>query len=200
MVPARLARLWTSPNRERVVVEGSCVYGASFARWYEMCSFIANFIDRPGTLLDIGCANGLLTCLMSWSRHHVVPYGVDVDEAAVRAARLLLPEWEAHVGQVALGDLQRLHTAGLPAMSDFVYWNVWDDVDFTISWRFAYLEDAMKAVGASGRLCLGFYDGDEFIIARKTARAIDFLGPAAGRAASPDGCQVAVWWHRPAIE
>jgi SAM-dependent methyltransferase len=55
---------------------------------------IASAIHRPGTFLDVGCANGLLMeSLVRWSDHSVEPYGVDFAAGLVELARRRLPRW-----------------------------------------------------------------------------------------------------------
>ena len=52
------------------------------ARWRRARSPIASAIDRNGTLLDVGCANGLLMeCLADWAGKdgtRIEPYGLDL--------------------------------------------------------------------------------------------------------------------------
>ena len=45
-------------------------------------------IDRDGHVADLGCGNGmLLKFIMNFSGHLLVPYGIDVNEKAVREAK-----------------------------------------------------------------------------------------------------------------
>jgi SAM-dependent methyltransferase len=64
------------------------------ADWEWSRSLIADAIDRDGTFLDIGCANGyLMECLPRWAGAHVEPYGVDISAKLVELARKRLPRW-----------------------------------------------------------------------------------------------------------
>ena len=56
---------------------------------------ILEAVDRSGTFLDIGCANGLLLgCLMQWARERglfLIPYGIDISPHLIALARARLP-------------------------------------------------------------------------------------------------------------
>lgn len=72
------------------------------AEWWEAVRRpIADSIDRPGTLLDIGCANGyLLECVMRWVGKRdlaIVPYGLDFSEKLVGLARERIPGYADHI-------------------------------------------------------------------------------------------------------
>src|SRR5918995_3302191 len=68
-------------------------------RWERLRRPIAAAIDRDGTFLDVGCANGhLLECLVGWAGaegHRIVPYGLDVSAGLIARARERLPRWTA---------------------------------------------------------------------------------------------------------
>lgn len=58
------------------------------ARWKEERGPIVEAIDRDGTFMDVGCANGyLLESLGAWStlqnRWHIIPYGVDMNAGLI---------------------------------------------------------------------------------------------------------------------
>jgi SAM-dependent methyltransferase len=51
-------------------------------------------IHRPGSFLDVGCANGyLLESLVRWSPHPIEPYGLDFSARLAELARARLPQW-----------------------------------------------------------------------------------------------------------
>jgi 2-polyprenyl-3-methyl-5-hydroxy-6-metoxy-1,4-benzoquinol methylase len=62
---------------------------------------IVSAIDRDGTLLDVGCANGLLMeSLAAWAweeGYRVEPYGLDLIESLAALARQRLPHWSERV-------------------------------------------------------------------------------------------------------
>jgi SAM-dependent methyltransferase len=69
-------------------------FGGDDARWEIARRPIATAIDRNGTFLDIGCANGyLMECLVRWTPYHIEPYGLDFAPAVADLARRRLPRW-----------------------------------------------------------------------------------------------------------
>jgi 2-polyprenyl-3-methyl-5-hydroxy-6-metoxy-1,4-benzoquinol methylase len=72
-------------------------FGGDAARWRARREMIVDGIDRDGTFLDIGCANGLLMeSVRAWAAergHHIEPYGVDLAPRLVELARSRLPRW-----------------------------------------------------------------------------------------------------------
>jgi SAM-dependent methyltransferase len=67
-------------------------------RWVSLRKPVAECIDKSGSFLDIGCANGfLLECCIGWTaeRHlDIVPYGVDLSEKLLELARRRLPRYK----------------------------------------------------------------------------------------------------------
>lgn len=62
--------------------------------WEWSRSHVADAVDRPGTFLDVGCANGYLTeCLPGWAAHAVEPYGLEIAPELAELARARLPAW-----------------------------------------------------------------------------------------------------------
>ena len=66
---------------------------------------VTDAIDRDGTFLDVGCANGLLMeSVHAWCAErgiNVEPYGLDVAAGLVARARERLPHW---ADRIWLGD------------------------------------------------------------------------------------------------
>jgi SAM-dependent methyltransferase len=58
-------------------------------------------IDRDGSFLDIGCANGLLMeSVVAWAGadgHHIEPYGLDISQRLAERARARLPHWRDRI-------------------------------------------------------------------------------------------------------
>lgn len=71
-----------------------------FERWQAMRRPVADCMDRDGSFLDIGCANGyLLECCIGWAAERgvrVEPFGVDLSEKLIGLARARLPEYSDH--------------------------------------------------------------------------------------------------------
>ena len=62
--------------------------------WEWSRSHVADAIDRPGTVLDVGCANGyLMECLPRWTAHAVEPYGLEIAPELAELACARLPAW-----------------------------------------------------------------------------------------------------------
>jgi len=68
--------------------------------WIQCRKPIADCLDKSGTFLDIGCANGyLLECVAKWSKERgieIIPYGLDLSERLIGLARERLPKYESH--------------------------------------------------------------------------------------------------------
>jgi len=63
-------------------------FHGSADRWEAARRGIAEAIDRDGTFLDVGCANGLLMeSVVAWSRFRVEPYGIDFAPGLVELAQ-----------------------------------------------------------------------------------------------------------------
>jgi SAM-dependent methyltransferase len=76
---------------------------------------IATAIHRPGTFLDIGCANGLLMeSIVRWAAHPLEPYGLDFARGLVELARSRLPE---SADRIYLGDVREWES---PHRFDFI--------------------------------------------------------------------------------
>jgi len=69
-------------------------------RWTALRKPVAECIDRSGSFLDIGCANGyLLECVVRWAAERGVavdPYGLDISPRLVEMARQRLPRYADH--------------------------------------------------------------------------------------------------------
>ncbi|MGH2530824.1 MAG: class I SAM-dependent methyltransferase [Thermomicrobiales bacterium] len=71
--------------------------GGDAAHWERRRRVIADTLDRDGTLLDVGCANGLLMeTLVEWAGEsgvRIEPYGLDISPKLAALARARLPGW-----------------------------------------------------------------------------------------------------------
>ena len=67
-------------------------------RWISLRKPVADCVDKSGSFLDIGCANGyLLECCIEWTaeRHiNIEPYGIDISEKLVELAMCRLPQYK----------------------------------------------------------------------------------------------------------
>lgn len=72
--------------------EGSGKQGTA-QDWEYARSHVAHAVDRDGSFLDIGCANGyLLECLSRWTPNQLDRYGLDIAPELVDLAGRRLPE------------------------------------------------------------------------------------------------------------
>jgi SAM-dependent methyltransferase len=71
-----------------------------YERWESLRRPIADCIDRSGSFLDIGCANGyLLECCLRWTAERgiqIEPYGLDISAPLVELAKQRLPDYTAN--------------------------------------------------------------------------------------------------------
>ena len=95
---------WTDSQRvldaaylAAVTPEGGSGFGGSAQDWHDERSVLLDAVDRDGSFLDVGCANGLLMeSLARWSDARGVrlePYGLDISEPLAALARRRLPQW-----------------------------------------------------------------------------------------------------------
>ena len=76
-------------------------FGRGKCDWERFRRPVAAPVDRDGSFLDIGCANGLLMeSVVAWARedgYHVEPYGLDISAKLVELARKRLPQWRDRI-------------------------------------------------------------------------------------------------------
>jgi len=93
-------------------------FGRDEQDWERYRRVITAPIDKDGTFLDVGCANGLLMeSVVRWGsqdRHSIEPYGLDISRKLAELARLRLPQWQE---RIFIGNAL-IWTA--PLMFDFV--------------------------------------------------------------------------------
>jgi uncharacterized protein len=138
------------------LADGDPVHGSGhsgdLATWEAGRRPIARAIHRPGTLLDVGCANGLLLeSLVRWSEYPIEPYGLDFAPRLVAEARRRLPQWAE---RIFLGDARSWEP---PRRFDFVRTEL---VYVHEDERPAYVESLLRWVEPGGRLLVCGYGGD----------------------------------------
>jgi 2-polyprenyl-3-methyl-5-hydroxy-6-metoxy-1,4-benzoquinol methylase len=76
---------------------GGSGFGGSAADWRAQRAHLCQAIDRDGSFLDVGCANGhLAESMVAWCAERGVrlePFGVDLSAGLVAEARRRLPAW-----------------------------------------------------------------------------------------------------------
>ena len=70
-------------------------------RWVACRKPIADCVEKSGSFLDIGCANGyLLECILKWTAErniNIIPYGLDLSEKLVKLAKQRLPQYRQNI-------------------------------------------------------------------------------------------------------
>lgn len=76
-------------------------FGRDERDWERFRRVVVAPINRDGTLLDIGCANGLLMeSVVMWAGqdgHRVEPFGLDISARLAALARRRLPHWRDRI-------------------------------------------------------------------------------------------------------
>lgn len=84
---------------------GQSGHSGNEERWRQARSLLLDGIDRDGTFLDVGCANGLLMeSVHEWGAEKgltIEPYGLDIAPELAGLARSLLPHW---ADRIAVGN------------------------------------------------------------------------------------------------
>jgi len=90
-------RLLTPAYLRASTAEGGSGFGGTPAQWRFKRENVLAGMERSGTFLDLGCANGLLMqSVHEWAAERglsVEPYGVDLAADLVAEARRRLPRW-----------------------------------------------------------------------------------------------------------
>ena len=95
---AGMAAIFDEAYLERDDARAQSGFGGDESRWELARRPIAWAVDRAGTFVDIGCANGhLMECVVRWSAFPVEPFGLDFSERLVELARARLPHWRDRI-------------------------------------------------------------------------------------------------------
>ena len=94
-------RLLTTSYLRATTPEGGSGFGGDAEDWRAARSHIGEAIDRDGSFLDVGCANGLLMeTAPAWCAErgiHIEPHGLDLSAELVSEARRRLPAWAGRI-------------------------------------------------------------------------------------------------------
>lgn len=168
-----------------------------FKIWESRRRFIAKVINKNGTILDIGCANGFfLKCLQKWTAYKLIPYGIDYNKKCIREAMNLFPLYADNFIFANVLELQNILKQSYLNKFDFVYWNIWDPWEFENQREIESLKLALKIVSAEGRLILGFYQSEKNK-ERKIEKLKKIIGlRPSGLIKSDSGDEVVVWFDK----
>ncbi len=173
-------------------------FGGDEGYWRVARGVIAEAVDRKGSFLDVGCANGhLMESLVEWCAARgqaIEPYGVDLLPSMVELARSRLPRWR---DRIVLGDAR----TWTPAQRfDFVRTELVYAPDGQQRALVAHLLEAVVAPG--GRLIVCSYGSRTRPDARAedlTHRLADWGFRVAGSRTATVGERVTTWvgWIEP---
>jgi SAM-dependent methyltransferase len=83
-------------------------HSGSARRWEGARRLLLDAVDRDGSFLDIGCANGhLMECLHRWAAEDGVslePWGVEISAGLAELARERLPRWRERIFVANAGE------------------------------------------------------------------------------------------------
>jgi 2-polyprenyl-3-methyl-5-hydroxy-6-metoxy-1,4-benzoquinol methylase len=159
-------------------------FGGDAELWRLRRGHVVAGIDRDGTFLDVGCANGLLMeSVVAWSAHHIEPYGVDIGPGLVELARRRLPQW---ADRIEVGNAIDHRPA-----RRFTFVHVLLDL-VPVARRADLIRHALEAyVEPGGRLLVSHYAQPGGASAGDQLRALGF--EVAGEASAPDGSATTAW-------
>jgi SAM-dependent methyltransferase len=136
---------------------GQSGFWGDAAAWRQAREIVAERIDRDGTFLDVGCANGhLMECVVAWCGERgvrVEPYGLEILEPLAELARQRLPAW---ADRIYVGDAVDWSP---PRRFDFVRTHL--DVAPVAEWRRAVEHLGSAVVAPGGRLICCSYGSSE---------------------------------------
>ena len=125
--------------------------------WTYARSLICDAIEKDGSFLDVGCANGfLMECVKRWAAErgcpHVEPHGLDISPELADLARSRLPAW---AGRIHTGNVM---TWPPPQRFDFVR----TGLEYVPARRRRELVQRIldDLVAEDGRLIIGTYHGE----------------------------------------
>jgi 2-polyprenyl-3-methyl-5-hydroxy-6-metoxy-1,4-benzoquinol methylase len=154
---------------------------------------IVDGIDRHGTFLDAGCANGLLMeSVREWAAergHRIEPYGVDLAPGLVALARSRLPHW---ADRIETGNAIDYRPAD---RRRFTFVHVLLDL-VPVARRGDLLRHALEAlVAPGGRLLASHYQGDggTDLTAAEHVRALGFPVTGESRCRDPHSASTTAW-------
>lgn len=83
-----------------------CHFHGTYEQWKVARDGLVSYVREANAVLDIGCANGfLLQSLIDWGGRAFIPYGIDVHQHSIDAARAMFPD---HAENFVVTDMTTL--------------------------------------------------------------------------------------------
>jgi SAM-dependent methyltransferase len=165
-------------------------FGGDAESWRLRRGTVVAGIDRDGTFLDVGCANGLLMeSVVEWAAHRIEPYGVDLAPGLVDLARSRLPRW---ADRIEVGNAVNYRPG-----RRFTFVHLLLDL-VPVARRSDLVRHALQVlVEPGGRLLVSHYvsPGGSDRSAAEHLRTLGF--EVSGTASAPDGSATTAWIDRP---
>ena len=121
----------------QALLEGCCFFG-SYEAWERGRRALGRYLGGARHVMDLGCANGfVLHCLREWTNNLFVPFGVDVHEGRIEAARALFPE---HAGNFTCANFAGMQWAARPYDVVMIPWFEWMHTGNFLGEVHAYLD------------------------------------------------------------
>jgi SAM-dependent methyltransferase len=148
-------------------------------RWEAARRLLLDAVDRHGSFLDIGCANGhLMECLHAWAAEDGIdlePWGLEISEELAALARERLPQWR---DRIIVGN-------ALDWVPSRRFTHVRTNLDYVpVARRAELLQHLLDdVVEGDGRLIVGVYNEELNSAVEESVRSWGFA--IAGRAERP---------------
>lgn len=152
-VPVKLRRLAPTKFDEYRLVEGSHLFNADLSSWVSSRFIFLHCINKSGTFIDVGCANGLLArTIIELSSLSLIPYGIDVDANAITKAKRILRDYASNFECIDLINVTNNLPKNFPMTYDYVLWSIWDNFDRNHPYFEDYIKQIRELVSPDGNL------------------------------------------------
>ena len=149
-------------------------------RWEGARRLLLDAVERPGSFLDIGCANGhLMECLHAWAAEDGIdlePWGLEISSDLAEMARQRLPHWR---DRISVGNALDWRPPGR-----FTY--VRTNLDYVPAARRAELLHHLldEVVARDGRLIVGVFNEELAGVIEESVELVGLRSRRASRATS----------------
>lgn len=147
------------------LMRGSGFLG-NYLEWEQARGLYLKLIEKPGKILDLGCANGfLLDFIIKSKKFNLIPFGVDLNEDLIKIAKELFPKYSANFVTQDINDFKS------EEKFDYIlaYFPFFKKKDF--------LKRLYSMLKNGGRIIIALYDekANEFDIFEENIKETGFL-------------------------